>query len=154
MDVEEDPQQTALNAQWQLLGEHQQMLTDLDTQMVQLTTVMSQALLVHTESPPRPVLQLPEPEKFSGNLVSCKGFLPQCSLYFSTMPEIPEEHKIAKFLSLLTGKALRWATAVLNQGGKPIGSYELFLSLFKKVFDHEPEGTEVSESLVTSSQGS
>lgn len=64
-------------------------------------------------------------------------------MYFSAIPAISDEQKIAKFISLLTGKALQWASAFWRSGSEHTTSYDNFL-----------EGIEVSENLLTIKQGS
>lgn len=55
-------------------------------------------------------------------------------------------------ISLLTGKALTWATAIWDKGGELVSSKECFVSLFRQVFDHAPEGKEVGDLLISSKQ--
>lgn len=62
-------------------------------------------------------------KKLSSESVQCKAFQLQCSLYFSAQVSIPDHQKIEYFLSLFTGKALRWATTVWEQGGESLSSY-------------------------------
>jgi hypothetical protein len=65
-----------------------------------------------------------------------------CSLYFTHQTEAPttERSKVAKVISLLTGRALEWATAVWERGEEELDSYEGFMALFKGIFYHPPEG--------------
>lgn len=37
-------------------------------------------------------------------------------------------------MNLLTGKALKWATAMLEQGGEHVSSHEQFPELYRRVF--------------------
>lgn len=64
-----------------------------------------------------------------------------------------DQSKTAQFLSLLTGKALNWATMVWEKGGKPLSSYNCFIALFCQVFNHALGGKEVGEKLLTMKQG-
>lgn len=64
-----------------------------------------------------------------------KGFLLQCSLYFSGQEGVPEHTKIIQIINLLTHKALVWATTLWFQGGEHMAFYKHFLQLFQLVFD-------------------
>lgn len=55
-------------------------------------------------------------------------------------------------MNLLTDKALDWAT-VLWQGSNDINNYDQLVLLFQRVFDHSPDGKEVSERLLYLKQG-
>lgn len=96
---------------------HQDPISRLTEQMAQL----SQAVL-RVMSPPAQFPPLSMPERYAGEQERCKGFLLQCSLFFSSHPDMPEARKIAHFLRLLTGHALLWATAVWEQEGGIIAS--------------------------------
>lgn len=91
------------------------MLSDIDFCLSQLAAVISQALLTH----PNSVTAIPRLDKFSGDITKCKGFLLQCSLYSTTLTGSSGQQKIAQFMNLLTGCALKWATTVWNHGGQP-----------------------------------
>ncbi len=54
------------------------------------------------------------PTSFSGEAVSCNGFLLQCSLYFELQSHqfTTERAKVAFIISLLNGRALQWAEAL------------------------------------------
>lgn len=70
----------------------------------------------------------------------CKCFLCQCSLYFSIQENIPGEQRIAQFINLLRGKVHKWATAIWEQGRHPFSSYDQFIELFQRVFEHVLKG--------------
>jgi hypothetical protein len=59
------------------------------------------------------------PDIYDGTPSKCPGFQLQCSLYFTHWREAPttERSKVATVISLLTGQALEWATAVWESGG-------------------------------------
>lgn len=63
-----------------------------------------------------------------------------------------ESVKFTHFMDFLSGKALTWPTA-LWQGGEHHFPYEQFLQMFRQVFDHSPAGKEISELLLSMSQG-
>lgn len=60
---------------------------------------------------------------------------------------------VGTIVSRLTGKALEWATAVVDAAGGPNFSYMEFMTQFRAVFDHPPEGKEVGEKLLRLWQG-
>lgn len=63
-----------------------------------------------------------------------------------------EVTKCTHFMIFLNGRALSWAMATWL-GGNDITNYEQFVSLFQCVFDHSPDGKEVSDKLLTLRQG-
>lgn len=71
----------------------------------------------------------------------------QCSLYFASHEGITEQQKIARFMNLLSGRALKWASAVWDQGGSPVTLYQHFTELFRRVFDHATDGKEAGEQI-------
>lgn len=64
-----------------------------------------------------------------------------------------EAKKLMHFINFLPNKALSWATAIW-QGENDIPNYDQFVSLFQCVFDHSPDGKEVSDKLLSLRQGS
>ena len=79
--------------------------------------------------------------------MKCRDFLLQCSLYFAYQTGAPttERSKVATVISLLTGRALEWATAIWERGEEELGSYERFVALFRAVFDNPPKYREGGE---------
>ena len=65
-------------------------------------------------SSPRSGTRFPLPKQFEGDPEVCRGFLTQCALGFQLQPgSFPtEESKVAYITTLLSGRALEWATAV------------------------------------------
>jgi hypothetical protein len=53
-----------------------------------------------------------------------------------------ERSIVAMVISLLTGRALECAMAIWEKGEEELGSYEGFITLFRVVFNHPPEGRE------------
>lgn len=96
---------------------------------------------------PRP----PPPQWFSGDSSACCGFL-TFELQPSSFPS--ERAKIAYIITLLSGKALSWATAVWNAQSPFCSSYSEFEEEFKRVFDHPISGREASKRLLSLQQGS
>ncbi|KAI2662464.1 Retrotransposon-derived protein PEG10 [Labeo rohita] len=95
------------------------------------------------------------PEKFDGTAAKCKGFLLQCTLFVNQQPNryASNESKIAFVCSLLTGKALEWATAVWDLGQSTYPTFATFLRSFKEVFQPTPESSEAGELIVSLRQG-
>ncbi|KAK3525959.1 hypothetical protein QTP70_011400 [Hemibagrus guttatus] len=95
--------------------------------------------------------RLPPPQRFSGDPSACDGFLTQCSLTFELQPSsFPSDRaKIAYVITLLSGKALSWATAVWKAQAPFCSSYTRFVEEFKRVFDHPLSGRQASKNLLT-----
>lgn len=93
------------------------------------------------------------PERYNGNIRGCRGFLLQCSLYFNMHPGLSDSVRVGTIVSRLTGKALEWATAVVDAAGWLNFSYMEFMTQFRAVFDHPPEGKEAGEKLLRLRQG-
>lgn len=78
-----------------------------------------------------------------------KGFMLQCSLYFSGQEGISEPHKVTWFISLLTGNVL------IQLSGPREGSilfYDCFMKPFQWVLDHSPEEKEIRKQLLAITQ--
>jgi len=77
------------------------------------------------------------PEKFSGNMKDCKGFLFQCRLIFKNSPgSFPTDYKKISFiLSQLTSRALEWAQARFSSDESLSCQYSDFISEFSQVFN-------------------
>ncbi|KAL0165102.1 hypothetical protein M9458_040855, partial [Cirrhinus mrigala] len=156
-----------LSAQASTLQVHQQQLdrlTDLTDQLVRAL----QGLQLTPPAPPSPPPMPPSgaqsiaasprlafPEKFDGTPTKCKGFLLQCSLFVSQQPHLypTEESKIAFVCSLLTGRALDWATAVWSLDRPAFPSFTVFLQSFKGVFQPSSESGEAGEQILALRQG-
>ncbi len=95
------------------------------------------------------------PEKFDGESAKCKGFLLQCSLFVNQQPSLypTDSSRIAFVCSLLTGKALEWATAVWRMDGSAFLTFDSFLQQFREVFEHSADGRNAGDQLLTLSQG-
>lgn len=106
----------------------------------------------------QPVLEprLPCPNAFSGDLSLCRGFVSQCELLFRHQYSrySSPESRVALVVSLLSGRALQWAIAAFNNDATLSSDYSRFISEFKLVFDHPPEGSDTASKLHSISQGS
>ncbi|KAL0147619.1 hypothetical protein M9458_057083, partial [Cirrhinus mrigala] len=85
--------------------------------------------------------RLPPPEVYSGEPNFCRAFLTKCSMHFALQPRtfVSEESKVAFVLTLLTGRAALWGTAVgcltarppsptlmdLRQGERSVSDYSI-----------------------------
>uniref|UniRef100_A0A3B1IBQ3 Gypsy retrotransposon integrase-like protein 1 n=1 Tax=Astyanax mexicanus TaxID=7994 RepID=A0A3B1IBQ3_ASTMX len=96
------------------------------------------------------------PERYDGSPDHCKGFLMQCTLYINHHPAQfqSEVDKIHFVLSLLTGRAKEWATALWTNNSDVLHSESRFYALFKSVFDHPAAGRDVGSLLCDLKQGS
>ncbi|KAI2646606.1 Transposon Tf2-6 polyprotein [Labeo rohita] len=139
-------------------------LTALTDQLVQAIQGMRTSPPPAASPPPaqpaaaQPVTASPKlafPEKFDGTAAKCKGFLLQCTLFVNQQPNLyaSDESKIAFVCSLLTGKALEWATAVWDLGQSTYPTFATFLRSFKEVFQPTPESSEAGELIVSLRQG-
>ena len=72
-------------------------------------------------SPVTPVSReprLPPPERYDGDSITCRAFLSQCSLIFELQPSSSfpfDGSRKAYIITLMSGRALNWATAVWEQ---------------------------------------
>uniref|UniRef100_A0A3Q2EEQ4 Reverse transcriptase/retrotransposon-derived protein RNase H-like domain-containing protein n=1 Tax=Cyprinodon variegatus TaxID=28743 RepID=A0A3Q2EEQ4_CYPVA len=82
------------------------MVSELCLIQIRHAQALRESLAVTSSPEFRPSL----PEKFSGNMKDCKGFLFQCRLIFQNSPgSFPtDQKKITFILSQLTGRALEW----------------------------------------------
>ncbi|KAI2666735.1 Retrotransposon-derived protein PEG10 [Labeo rohita] len=156
-----------LTAQASTLLLHQQQLDRLTDFTGQLVRAL-QGLQLAPPPAPTPVTTPPPgaqsaaasprlafPEKFDGSPEKCKGFLLQCSLFISQQPHLypSDECKIAFVCSLLSGRALEWATAVWRLDRSTFPSFTTFIQRFKKVFQPSAEDGEAGEQIMALRQG-
>ncbi|KAI2661080.1 Transposon Tf2-6 polyprotein [Labeo rohita] len=156
-----------LSAQASTLAVHGQQLdrlTDLTGQLVRALQglQLTPPPAAPPATPPPPAIQpatasprLAFPEKFDGTAAKCKGFLLQCSLFVNQQPHLypTEEGKIAFVCSLLTGKALDWATAVWRLDRPTFPSFAAFLQQFQGVFQPSSESGEAGKEIMALRQG-
>ncbi|KAK3518632.1 hypothetical protein QTP70_006074 [Hemibagrus guttatus] len=105
----------------------------------------------HGESP-----RLAMPEKFDGSADLCRGFLRQCEVFFSHQPGIYHEERTrcAFLLSLLTSRALEWASAIWFADPQIRSSFSYFAGMIWEVFEYPAGGKDISIQLMELRQGS
>ncbi len=160
---------TEVTTQASILATHQQQLNRLTLLSEEMLKAL-QDLRLHTpavQPPPRapphtatasssPTSpRLAFPDKFDGTSSKCKGFLLQCSMFVNQQPLLypTDDSRIAFVCSLLTGRALEWATAVWRDDHSVFPTFSAFIQRFKEVFEHPAGGKEVGEQLISLRQG-
>lgn len=110
-------------------------------------------------NPPRPAAprepRLPAPERYDGNPGGCRGFIMQCELTFQLQPlAFPTDAaKVAYIITLLTDRALAWATAVWEEQTRVCQRYVWFTEELRRIFDHPVGGREAASRLLRIKQG-
>uniref|UniRef100_A0A3B3SN74 DUF4939 domain-containing protein n=1 Tax=Paramormyrops kingsleyae TaxID=1676925 RepID=A0A3B3SN74_9TELE len=91
-------------------------------------------------SPPRPSAPLPIalPERYDGNPDQYRGFLMQVGIYVQEHPEMftTSGAEVRFTISLLTGRAREWATALWSDSSPLLRSGSEFHHTLMEVFDH------------------
>lgn len=89
------------------------------------------------------------PEKYDGNPDYCQAFLIQCGLYIEEHPErfVEETARVRFVISLLTGQAHDWGTALWMDDSSLLDSAWDFQQAFKEIFDHSTVGRSLGEHL-------
>ncbi|KAL0160319.1 hypothetical protein M9458_044044, partial [Cirrhinus mrigala] len=95
------------------------------------------------------------PDKWDGSGARCEVFLTNLSLIFEFQPSRypTDRSRIALLISLLTGQAAEWATAVLKANGNSAHSYPAFTAQLKAAFQHPESEVEVDSRLYHLKQG-
>ncbi|XP_029303854.1 uncharacterized protein LOC115018779 [Cottoperca gobio] len=120
-----------------------------------LTPAVQQSSSMGARGPLPSEPRLPAPERYEGNHKDCRAFLAQCSLTFELQPSYfpSERSRIAYIITLLTGKARSWATAVWEQQGPSCNGYRAFTDEMRRVFDHPVGGKDAGNRLIQLRQG-
>lgn len=109
--------------------------------------------------PPEPPQQrepcLPTPEGYAGEPEYCRAFLTRCSMHFSLQPLTfsQEQTKVAFVLTLLSGRAALWGTAVWENKDPCCASFLALSEEMKRVFDRAVAGREAARLLADLRQG-
>ncbi|KAK3570683.1 hypothetical protein QTP86_025023 [Hemibagrus guttatus] len=95
------------------------------------------------------------PDKFDGSADRCRGFLWQCEVFFAHQPGMygKEETQCAFVMSLLTDRALEWASAVWDADPQIRSSFSHFAGLIREVFEYPAGGKDISVQLMELRQG-
>ncbi|KAI2662624.1 Retrotransposon-like protein 1 [Labeo rohita] len=103
----------------------------------------------------QPEPRLPPPEVYSGEPNFCRAFLTKCSMHFALQPRtfLSEESKVAFVLTLLTGRAALWGTAVWENQDPCCASFAALSAEMKRVFDRAASGREAARILMDLRQG-
>uniref|UniRef100_A0A671LWM7 Retrotransposon gag domain-containing protein n=1 Tax=Sinocyclocheilus anshuiensis TaxID=1608454 RepID=A0A671LWM7_9TELE len=138
-------------------------VSDLTTQFRQLRaeatqrpTALDSATASRVEFPSRwAEPRLPPPTVYSGEPLLCRSFLATCSLHIALQPSSfpTEESKVAFVITLLTGRAALWGTAVWERKHQCCSSFQSFSDELRKVFDRAAYGREAARELAELRQG-
>ncbi len=154
-----------MSAQASALASHQQQLGRLTSLTEELVKTLQALQLspsamnppMHNPPPPAPVTASPRlgfPKSLTDHPQGVRGSccnVPVCqpaTILYST-----DEESHCLRCSLLTGRALEWATAVWSDERMVFPSFTRFLQRFREVFEHPAGGKEVGEQLLALRQG-
>ncbi|KAL0170543.1 hypothetical protein M9458_035139, partial [Cirrhinus mrigala] len=101
------------------------------------------------------LLRFALPNKFDGTAEQCKGFVRQVKLYFEYQQDRfeSEEKRCVFLMTLLTGRALDWASAVWDADPQLKKSVEYFLLQIQEVFEYPAGGRDILTQLIHAKQG-
>uniref|UniRef100_A0A3B3QVB4 DUF4939 domain-containing protein n=1 Tax=Paramormyrops kingsleyae TaxID=1676925 RepID=A0A3B3QVB4_9TELE len=122
---------------------------NLESQVLAVEQLLaSQAAQVLLQaSPPRPAAPLPIAllERYDGNPDQCRGFLMQVSIYVEEHPEMftAPGAEVRFTISLLTGRAREWATAMWADRSPLLSSGGEFHRALMEVFDHPAKNGDI-----------
>uniref|UniRef100_A0A9J8A6A5 Retrotransposon gag domain-containing protein n=1 Tax=Cyprinus carpio carpio TaxID=630221 RepID=A0A9J8A6A5_CYPCA len=102
-----------------------------------------------SEAPSQPEPWLPIPESYSGEPNYCRAFFTRCDMHFSLQPRTfaKERAKVAFVLTLLTGRAALWGTAVWENQDPCCASFQSLSAEMRWVFDRAVAGREAARKL-------
>ncbi|KAL0177019.1 hypothetical protein M9458_025913, partial [Cirrhinus mrigala] len=139
----------------------------LVSQVSELTTQLQQLQSPTAPSPPPPPPsvpkirnthhepRLPTPEVYAGEPNLCRAFLTKCSMYFLLQPVTfaSERSKVALVITLLSGRAAQWGTAVWENQHPCCASFQLLSEEMRQVFDRAVLSREAASVLADLRQG-
>ena len=106
---------------------------------------------------PRPSSEprLPAPERYEGDPRSCRSFLSTCSLVFELQPSsfLTERPRVAYVITLLSGRAREWGTAVWEANAPECQTFSQFAQAMRGVFDRSVSGPAATQQLFRIRQG-
>ncbi|KAK3569918.1 hypothetical protein QTP86_007352 [Hemibagrus guttatus] len=152
--------QAALILQGAMIHAYQDQVTTLQAENTQL----HQQSQVHATLPsPTPIMPPPScellkmslPDKFNGTADHCRVFVRQCEIFFTHQPilYVADITRCAFMLSLLTGRALDWASAIWDSDPQIQSSLSYFMELLCDVFEYPTGGKGTSVQLLELWQG-
>uniref|UniRef100_A0A8C1MYK4 Gypsy retrotransposon integrase-like protein 1 n=1 Tax=Cyprinus carpio TaxID=7962 RepID=A0A8C1MYK4_CYPCA len=162
--------QSALEHQGAMLGRHEMELSStrhsVDTLSAQIADLVGRLDRLTREdftSPPAGPLpttfssepRVNNPPTYAGEPTSCKSFLIQCEVVFSLQARTyaSEVSKVAYVISLLSGRARDWGTAVWESQARCCSDFSSFKAEMIKTFDQSVFGKEASRLLARLQQG-
>ncbi|XP_053330022.1 protein LDOC1 [Spea bombifrons] len=101
-------------------------------------------------------LRLPSPPRYGGDPTTCRGFLNQCAIQFELMPYMfpSDRARVGYMISLLTDRALAWASPLWQKESPLINDYRDFVATMQRIFDMPGREATASASLMSLQQGS
>ncbi|MGL5565621.1 MAG: DUF4939 domain-containing protein [Plesiomonas sp.] len=99
--------------------------------------------------------RLPPPAQYAGEPHLCRAFVTKCSLFFTLQPtSFPtEQSRVAMMITLLSGRAALWGTAVWEAQMPCCASFQAFIDELRRVFDRSVSGHEAARRLTELQQG-
>ncbi|KAG1962189.1 retrotransposable element [Pimephales promelas] len=160
-----DHLQSAVEIQGAMLGRHEEELSAarhaVETLAAQVSDLSRQVHQLRLDPPtfsgasevsePR----VNNPPFYAGEPTECRPFLTQCDVVFSLQPNTYSRNRarIAYVISLLTGRAREWGTAVWEAEAECTNQYQDFKDEMIRVLDRSVFGEEASRVLSSLSQG-
>ena len=158
--------QGAVVSQGQLLGQHETLLGQMNNRLAELVTAIQNMTAAPPAAPPAAAAapapdvtprepRAPPPERYSGESGPCRGFLTQCNLIFTLQPSAftTDGSRVAYVMTLLTGRALAWANALIERQSPLCANYKLFTDEMRRVFDCRVRGRDAATRMLNLRQG-
>jgi hypothetical protein len=157
--------QSAVEIQGAMIGRHEEELSaarhaveTLAAQVSDLTRQINHLRLdppVASRASESPEPRINNPPCYAGEPTECRPFLTQCDVVFSLQPNTYSKNRarIAYVISLLTGRAREWGTAIWEAEAECTNQYQDFKEEMIRVFDRSVFGEEASRVLSSLTQG-